>query len=51
MRPEEMRIEPDAGNPVREESRVLPGRHTLICTTPAVEQKLPGLLAGGLYCK
>ena len=34
---EEMWVEPDAGDPIGEEPRVLPSRHAVICTTPAFE--------------
>ena len=41
---EESWVEPDAGDPFGEDSRVLPGCHALIRTTPPVEQELSGFL-------
>jgi hypothetical protein len=47
MRAEELWIEPDAGNPFRKESRVLPCRHALTEAASTWEEKFAPALAGG----
>jgi hypothetical protein len=47
MRPEQVRIQAYAGNPLREKTRVLPGRQTAVRPAPAGEQIVARLLAGG----
>ena len=41
-------VQPNVGNPLRNEPGVLPGRQTLTAAATAREQKLAGLLAGHL---
>jgi hypothetical protein len=43
-----MRVQPDACNPLRNEASVLPRGHALSRTAPTREQKFAGLLAGRL---
>jgi hypothetical protein len=47
MRAKELWIEPDAGNPFRKESRVLPCRHALTEAASTWEEKFAPALAGG----